>query len=61
MASSTKVVAAIELGANGVLQIVIAGRNEQELAAANDRVTDVLGEIIALNKRWRRLKKSDGR
>jgi hypothetical protein len=61
MASSTKIVAAIELGAEGVLQIVIAGRDKQELAAANDRVTDVLGEIIALNKRWRRLKKSDGR
>jgi hypothetical protein len=61
MASSTKIVAAIELGAEGVLQIVIAGRDKQELAAANDRVTDVLGEIIALNKRWQLRTEKSGR
>jgi len=35
MATNPKIIAAIELGAEGVLQIVIAGRDKQELAAAN--------------------------
>jgi hypothetical protein len=54
MAPTTEIVAAIELGTNGVLQIVIAGRNERELAAANSRVTDALGEILALDRKWKR-------
>ncbi len=38
MASKTKIMAAIELGAEGVLQIVIAGVDLRELAAAKDRL-----------------------
>jgi hypothetical protein len=54
MNAESVIVAAIELGTHGVLQIVIAGRDERELASANSRITDALGEILALDRKWKR-------